>query len=634
MKRRGQFVGLAFLVILQVCLASSVSPHFGHTGDENAHLTGGYTYWKFNDYRLHPENGNLAQRWVALPLLAMELTPPGPDTPGWEDGAYWPVSNRFLYESGHDLPRLLAAGRLMNALLGGALVLVVFGWARSLFGPWGGAISAVLAAFCPHLLAHAGLANSDITISLAFPLALLAWWRLLHRVTAGRIGLAGLAVGALALAKYSAVFFAPIAVLLALVRLTSRAPLGGRRSIAGRLGVLVVASGAALLLAWAIVWAAYGFRFDPTPDGRDPGNWDWAGVIEPVDDSLDLVGPAIGFAREHRLLPAAWLYGLGYVDRKARYRQAFLAGECSATGWPEFFPVAFLIKTTLGAQALLLLALLLPWFCPRRRTLRWLYRLAPLLVFLGVFGAFAITSKINIGHRHILPLYPALYIIAGSLGAVLAARPRRGWLVTGVAALLAWHLVASWKVRPHYLAYFNESIGGPAAGYRYLVDSSLDWGQGLPDLQRWLATHARDERVYLAYFGTDRPSRFGLRAIRLGDRALDSEPRSPPPERLEPGLYCISATLLQQVYALGGGRWSAALERRYQTLRARPLDLVPPAAVAGGPDPAEEFSALRFGRLCHFLRRREPDAQVGYAILIYRVSGAELQRYLEGPPTP
>lgn len=183
MKARLALGALVLLAALHVWLASSVSPHFGHTGDENAHLTGGYSYWTLHDYRLHPENGNLAQRWVALPLLSQDLSFPPAATPGWSAGAYWPVSDRFLYESGNDLPRLLAAGRFMNALLGGALVLVVFGWSRSLFGPRGGWISAVLAAFCPHLLAHAGLANSDLTISLAFPLALLAWWRLLQRVT-------------------------------------------------------------------------------------------------------------------------------------------------------------------------------------------------------------------------------------------------------------------------------------------------------------------------------------------------------------------------------------------------------------------------------------------------------------------
>ena len=386
--------------------------------------------------------------------------------------------------------------------------------------------------------------------------------------------LAGVAVGALALAKYSAVFFAPIAGLLTLVRLARRAPVLRQRGGWRRLGALLGAQAAATAIAVGVIWAGYGFRFAATPDGRDPTAWNWTGITARPDGSVGAVGAAVRLAHEHRLLPAAWLYGLAYVDAAAQSRRAFLAGEFSLRGWREFFPVAFLIKTTLGAQGLLLLALLLPWRLRQRRTTRWLYRLAPLLVFLGVYGTLAVTSSINIGHRHILPLYPPLYILAGSIGLALAPAPRRWLLALGVGALLAWHVGASFAVRPYYLASFNELIGGPAHGYRYLVDSSLDWGQGLPDLRRWLDGHASGRRVYLSYFGTDRPARLGLDVTRLADHALDSTRRPPPPRTLEPGLYCISATMLQQPYASRPGRWNLTWEELYQRGRGRELGRV------------------------------------------------------------
>ncbi len=629
-------IGVVLLLATgHVWLAWSASARFGPTGDENAHLTGGYSYWKFNDYRLHPENGNLAQRWVALPLLAQDLRFPWRDTAAWREGAYVPVGEQFLYELGNDLPRMLRAARFMNALLGGALVIVVFAWSRSLFGATGGLLSAVLAAFCPHLLAHAGLANSDITASLAFLVALLAWWRLLHRPSLGRVAVAGVSAGALALAKFSAVLFVPIAIALAALRLAHPAPLrlvGFSRRLNGfgaKAGALLSAQVAAGLFALAVIWAAYGFRFAATPDGTDPSGWDWA---RHTQARFGGVGQFVRAAHEHRWLPDGWNYGLGYVHRANQARPAFLAGYYSPVGWREFFPLAFLVKTTLGAQALLLLGLLLPWGAPRRRTPRWLYRLAPLLLFVGLYAAVAVSSRLNIGHRHILPLYPALYVLAGGVAAAWRARPRR-WLAVVIASLLGWHVAAATLARPHYLAYFNESIGGSTRGYRYLVDSSLDWGQSLADLGPWLAEHApTPERIYLSYFGNDRLTRHGIVATRLADAGFDAASDRPlPPRQLQPGWYCISATLLQQVYTPFSGPWTSDREQLYWALRREFAGDAPRVSTAECDERLRFFDQIRFARLCRFLRQREPEAAVGHSILIYRLDHAALTQALEIP---
>ncbi len=177
------------------------------------------------------------------------------------------------------------------------------------------------------------------------------------------------------------------------------------------------------------------------------------------------------------MLPEAYLYGLAYVKESMLARSAFLNGEYSVVGWPGFFLYAFAYKTTLplllaSAAALVLLL--------RRSRDLW-YRLAPLAMLFAVYWLFSITSHLNIGHRHILPTYPVLFIAAGALGAWLATR-RVAWVLP-VVALLGWHVTESVRVAPHYLAYFNEFAGGPENGHRHLVDSSLDWGQDLPGLK-------------------------------------------------------------------------------------------------------------------------------------------------------
>jgi hypothetical protein len=192
------------------------------------------------------------------------------------------------------------------------------------------------------------------------------------------------------------------------------------------------------------------------------------------------------------------------------------------------------------------------------------------------------------------------------------------------------------------LAYFSPIVGGPQNGYRHLVDSSLDWGQDLPGLRDWLTINQRtDETTHLAYFGTDDPEHHGIYATHLPS-ILDlrsSQSLSWP----VPGLYAVSATMLQQVYLPVRGLWTLENEAEYQTARAlapyfRQIEQHPtnPSLLKLGNLETwtarwRRFEILRFARLCHYLRSRQPDANVGYSILIYRLTQNELDDALEGP---
>ncbi len=658
------------LLALAGWMAASVSRNFCTTTDEIAHLTAGYAYWTTGDYRLQPENGSLPQRWVALPLLAAGPQFPAPATAAWRQGDVWRTGFDFFYTLGNDPARMLAAARTMTALLNVALMALVLVWARSLFGWAGALVSLLLAVFCPDLLAHAGLATSDTAAALGFTAALLAWWRLCHRVSPSRVLIAGGTLGLLALAKYSAVIFAPIALALCFGRLLHRAPLpaGWGRRVRWcrgwrRAGALAAGGMTAGLVAVAVIWAGYGFRFAAlrpaeAATGRLAFSWDEVLMTtprqlgmemadgRPATETADLRAGAlqhlIAWSRDHRVLPEAWLYGLACVDRFSRYRLEYFAGEYRTTGWPEFFPAAFLLKTTLPALGLAFAALGAPLVWPRTRRSRLLYRLTPLLVFLAVYWAFAITSHLNIGHRHLLPTYPVLYILTGAAGWT-AWRSRRRWPAAAVALALAWHVAESWHARPYYLAYFNELAGGPDNARRYFVDSSLDWGQDLPGLRLWLDAHARGEKIFLSYFGSGDPVAEGITATRVADTYFDLRPRSALPV-MTGGVYCLSATMLERVYTQVRGPWSADYEREYQRLTAwlHRLNLQPagtaPADTDGTPLAPGELQTrlvnlehLRFGRLCHFLQLRPPDDNIGHSILIYRLTDAEVTLALQAP---
>lgn len=660
---------LALLVIalcgLHAWMAASVSRTFSSTADEIVHLTSGYAYWKFQDYRLQPENGNLPQRLAALPLLAMDVTFPPTSGPDWTQANVWRLGYNFFYKSGNDTAAMLAAGRAMIAILSALLCGIIFLWTRELFGRKAALLALVLAVFSPEFLAHGGLITSDIAAALGFVVALLSWWRLLQHVTLGRFLAAGLCVGYLAVSKHSVVLFAPMAVLLAAVRLLRPAPLrlcfGGRRfAVSGwrrapAIGGLL--AGSALVCA-TVIWSFYGFRYHAAPPAyaKDVGFiFSWETVLmenqppptglseadgEQPDRSPGIVQDIVRFTRDHRLLPEAWLYGLAFVEKHSRARLAYFAGEYRRTGWPEFFPVAFALKTTLPALLLIVTGVAAIVLAPRRRRAAWLYAAAPLLVLLLVYWAFSIQSKLNIGHRHLLPIYPACYILAG---AALLATYRHRLLTLAVAGLAIWHVAASVVARPDYLAYFNPIAGGSSEAHRLFVDSTLDWGQDLPRLHEWLDTHAKGEKIFLSYFGSGSPSHEGITATRFGDGFFDWEARRTPAP-LAGGVYCFSATMFRRVYTAVRGPWTAAYEARYQEvgnwvrhMARQPADHAP-VNIDDSPMSPEmrdallgEYEQLQFGRLCHFLQFREPDARATHAFLIFRLNDDEIAFALRAP---
>jgi hypothetical protein len=221
----------------------------------------------------------------------------------------------------------------------------------------------------------------------------------------------------------------------------------------------------------------------------------------------------------------------------------------------------------------------------------------------------------------------------------LAVRARRLVAVALGLAMLA-HATDSIAAWPHYLSYFQPLAGGMRGGWRHLVDSSFDWGQGLPDFTRWLA--ARDTAgdkapVYLTYFGADAPQERHLRVIRFADETHDIGLRTFP-VRPTGGWFAISATHYQRLYLWITGPWNARYEEFYQQAGA---DLR--RFGAGEPTPetrvrllraAMDYEVLEFGRLCHFLRDREPDEIIGGSILLFRLTDADVNFALNAPVNP
>jgi 4-amino-4-deoxy-L-arabinose transferase-like glycosyltransferase len=629
------------IALLHGALAVLATTEKSVTADEILHITGGYFYNHYGDYRIHPENGILPQRWAALPAVIAGAPPPP-----LEDNIYWRtsdasvVAHQFFYETGHDHWPMLMAGRAMNAVFSVATGVLIFCWTRSLFGIGSGFFALGLFALCPNHLAHGALATSDAAAIFFLLAAVGAFWRHLQAPGVGNLALSAGVFGLACVAKYSAVLLLPIFVLLLAWHHLYRPAAASARGRAPARSIAVTTAAHAVA-AVLIIWAFYGFRYTAFAPGVPPADHFTAGW-ERVLPAIGWQAHVIEVFRAGKLLPEAFLYGYAWVVQSAQARSAYLAGDYSIFGWPEFFPLAFLWKTPVAVLLAIALggaALGLRWARGGAALRADLQRSAPLLVFFAVYWAFSLTSKLNIGHRHILPTYPVIFILLGGLAApgVLS-----GWgRVVLPCCLLLGQLIASVRIAPHYLAFFNSLAGGPANGWRLLVDSSLDWGQDLPRLRTWLEKNAGAEPVYLSYFGSGEPDYYGIRARRLP--FVNGFKQQQPYIRLEPGIYAISATMLVDVYSPTRGPWTLEYEKEYQQLRAlepqlesywssaaKRAELEREASPAQWENARARHARLRFSRLSHYLRARKPDAMIGYSVLVYRLSAAEIESATQG----
>jgi 4-amino-4-deoxy-L-arabinose transferase-like glycosyltransferase len=428
----------------------------------------------------------LLEYW--LPALRARALP---DTPGWEE----------------EVPGLIRQARLLTSVLVGVpLAWVVYAWLTRRRGWVAGALGGGLVALSPSVLAAASIATTDACFALFAVVALAALHRFQVRPSKGTFVLAGVAIGLALAAKQTAAFLFPVALVELVLKSAGRRP-GSTRVDACLLALYLAAKqlAALVVIAFTVDWALYGFGFGPR-FGSGSANA-YVPVIVPMAANLFPDPEAIMEVVRRLKPPLAIDTFMGQLNHATTGHSAFLMGRHSYGGWWYFFPVAVALKSTPAELVMIGLAVFLAlrprqWFDPARRL--WLLSLV-VMAGLGVY------SSLNIGHRYMLIVYPLIALLGADwTGELAQSRPVLCAAVGGL--LLAWQGVSAVWIAPHYLSYFNSLCGGPAEGYRYLVDSSLDWGQDLPSLRRELEARGY-RKVALCYFGTAKPWAYGLRSM-------------------------------------------------------------------------------------------------------------------------
>jgi hypothetical protein len=347
---------------------------------------------------------------------------------------------------------------------------VVFLWALRAAGPHAALLSTLLFTTLPPVLAHSGLVTTDmaaVAFTAAAAFTSLLW---VERPDRSRTVWFGVCLGLAALSKFSAIPFLAVALLL-----MHRGNLWRhRRSLA-----------AALAVAAFVIWAGYGFSFARV-------------------DYLHLRLPAPRFFTG---LETLWAHN-------AAGHPSYLFGARSNDGFWYYYPAALALKTPLA------MLLLLP-LCFRRSAAQ------PILFALAILLC-GLASRINIGTRHVLPIYAGLAVACGIAAAPLLRHRAAGWLI---AALLIWHVASGARQHPDYLAYTNELAG--AHPENYLADSDLDWGQDMKRLATFLDNAHAAEVTFVPFNRT------------YGTLCGDAFPSTNPgdPSRPSPGWNAVSVSV-------------------------------------------------------------------------------------------
>jgi hypothetical protein len=561
---------LLFLLIAYMALAVTSLRRKSATFDEVAYLAAGYVHLRLADYRMIAEEPPLVRSAAALPLLSMDVRLKH-DTSDryWRKHRHFEWGRRFLYQW-NDADRLLFAARLVVVSFGALLIVAVFLWTGRRFGYWPALLAAYFCALSPDVLAHGRLVTTDIAIALLYFLSVAGFHALCRRVTRMGVLATGLALGAAFATKMSALGLVPILAAISSVVVFSGVPMEITASRRGSMLVsrrskavaLLVIGALSAAIALVVVWGSYGFHRSISTDRSLADALDWSDEAP----SSVLAARVIQGARQTRIFPEGYLFGLSRFLKYSAVHPAFLCGRRSRSGWWYFFPVTFAIKTPIPFIVLIVFGI--------AAVLRRCDRLtsSSLLLPVVVYGGMTMTRSLNIGHRHLLPIYPFLFIVA-ALGAASAWRSGKRLTRALVIVALFWYALGTVKLHPHYLAYFNELAGGPRNGYKYLVDSNLDWGQDLIGLKDYMRAQ-RIPSVKLSYFGTAEPSYYGIPCERLPGHPM---PRPAVRQVRRGDVLAVSATHLQGLYL--------------------------------------DDAALRLMRRLH---RRSHLAQIGYSIFVYR----------------
>lgn len=554
---------LTFAILLLMFLLTFWSSHgaFGDPGesaivDEVAHIPAGYTYVKDSDYRLNPEHPPLAKAWSALPLILNKQIV-GPElNSSWANILQWDAGWFMLYHSSNNAKTVIDWARFPMMLLAIILGYFIYRWTKKLYGRKVALIVLTLYAFYPDVLAHSHYVTTDVAAALGFTVATYFLAKVLVQRNWRTVTTAVLGLALAQLLKFSAVLLFGVFFVFIIVRayLDCNEEKGFWKNFWQNFKLFILISFLSIIVVW-VVYIPFVYKTPASIEHQ---------LIETnlTSDSRTLVfRNFLHHFENNPILRALGHYLLGVMlvfARVAGGNNTFILGYLSDKSISWYFPVAWLLKTPITIILLVFSSLFAVIFRrPKDKNKIWL--LSVILTPIIIYWVVTLKGQLNIGIRHLMPTIPFVLLLIGYfIHPIVNGKKRYSKII--LAVLVCFMMISTLTNFPNFTAYFNEFTPKDQR-YTRLIDSSLDWGQDLLRLKKYIDDN-HIEGMKIDYFGGSVPSYYIANATEWHSAYGPTS-----------GWLAVSATYYQSSKLTGpkNGEWS------YEW-----LDSYKPTAIVGG----------------------------------------------------
>ncbi len=478
------------------------------TNDEIVHIPAGYEYLTGRNFRLNPEHPPLVKMWAALPLLLFETQSSVPVEAASQSYAELSQDSalEFWRANFEHFKRISLWTRLPVILLTLVLGALIFIYGRQLFGARAAVLAVALFSLEPTMLAHGRIVHTDMAAALGYLLFVFVLHSYYRAPKFSHVLWFGLATGFALLTKFSLIVLVPIFI-GTLLYVAWKAPRWRASRVQLGLGALT-----SICVVLALINAAYFFQH---PKLALP-------EVETISGSTPAIAGNVFMAIDvfSKIVPTYYLFGIYTVFVHNHLgHPASLLGEYRTMGWWYYFPVAFALKTTI--PFLLVSVSALAWAISRAIWARE-ERYILLLAAITFYVALSMTGHINIGVRHIAPVFPFLFILGGAaLDRLLTAERARRYAMPLIVMLFAWLVIDTVRIYPNYLSFTNPLTFGKA-NWQVLSDSNVEWGEDIGALARYL--HSKGETKLLGSLsgGWGTAEMYDLQLLDFAPRDLES----------------------------------------------------------------------------------------------------------------
>lgn len=509
MSNRKYSLAAAAIIMIAAAVAIASAWHDSPIVDEVPHTGAGYSYIADQTYQFNPEHPPLAKDLAGLALLTLHINPnflaqynaqhPGTINDQWNFG------RQLIYHSGVDPITLVHVAKLPLIIFFILCGIIVFAWTRKIYNSRAALLAVFLFAFSPTIIAHSRLVTTDVAALFGVLFSSFFFDRYLHQQNKKNFWLAAISFGVGLLTKFSTFLLVPYFLILAASWAWFH-----RQDFWNLIWktILIMATGFIL-----VVGPVYAFHVQNYPLAKQKS--DTINILESNPLPGFLKNSIIWSTDKSILRPyAQYMLGLAMVfQRTEGGNQTYFLDQVSNKSFKSYFPIVFSLKEPIPFLILILASL---WFGFRDWFKEHHHKLAEkvcecfsafaMLLWLVIYLAASLNANLNIGIRHLMPIYGFIFILVAGL---IESRFRSKWGKSLILLLLTWYLIEFIFAYPFYLSYYNEfalikpswaSVNEPRGGFNYVVDSNDDWGQDLWRLDDFVNQN-KIQKIYLDYFG-------------------------------------------------------------------------------------------------------------------------------------